>query len=113
MNGTISVINMRDDWPDVAASEKQTYLYVGRPSVLGNPFAMGHERDRDLVIAAYRRWLHARYKQNTNQRMYILMLVDAIKSGSDVVLGCWCHPKECHADVIAELVRNIIDCEDL
>jgi hypothetical protein len=32
-------------------------VYVGRPSVLGNPFQMRSEADRAAVIRAYERWL--------------------------------------------------------
>ena len=34
--------------------------YVGRPSPLGNPFRLGRESDRDLVIALYEVWLRER-----------------------------------------------------
>jgi hypothetical protein len=33
--------------------------YVGRPSPLGNPFALGRDGSREQVIARYRRWLWA------------------------------------------------------
>ena len=32
--------------------------YIGRPSPLGNPFAIGRDGTRDEVIAKYREWLY-------------------------------------------------------
>jgi hypothetical protein len=34
-------------------------VYVGRPSPLGNPYALGRDGSREQVIARYRRWLWA------------------------------------------------------
>ena len=42
--------------------------YVGRPSPLGNPFAMRDECQRDAVVDAYARWLEARMQENGPER---------------------------------------------
>ena len=50
----ITVLNKRalsDPLPGV------TRVYVGRPSPLGNPYAIGRDGDRAAVVARYRRWL--------------------------------------------------------
>ena len=33
-------------------------VYIGRPSVWGNPFSIGKDGDREEVIAKYIAWLH-------------------------------------------------------
>ena len=38
--------------------------YVGRPSPLGNPYALGRDGNREQVIAKYRRWLWARLQEH-------------------------------------------------
>lgn len=107
-----------------------TDIYVGRPGVLGNPFVMKSEADRDNVIAAYRKWLWENikvYKGNDEFKKVCIVLPEAIakkynvsvatarKFGSPmhivfeleeilklnkVRLVCWCSPDKCHADVI-------------
>lgn len=41
-------------------------IYVGRPSILGNPFKMKDEADRERVIQEYRTWLWERVKERGN-----------------------------------------------
>ena len=76
-------------------------VYVGRPSKWGNPFS--HKSDtqarfrtetRTEAIAAYRQWI------TEGDGMYLL---DDLHELKGKVLGCWCHPLPCHADVLSEL----------
>lgn len=76
-------------------------VYTGRAvhrkglpqSKWANPFplAMG---SREAVIAAYRNWI---------QRS---PLIDQVGELSGKVLACWCAPKACHGDVLAELANK-------
>lgn len=71
-------------------------VYVGRPSVWGNPFLMASEAQRAETVARYREWiltqphLLARAKQELRGKR----------------LGCWCAPKACHGDVLAEIANG-------
>ena len=67
-------------------------VYIGRPEKWGNPFSIGKDGDRDEVIRKYREWI---MKQD-----HLLNDLHELKGR---VLGCWCHPKACHGDVLAEL----------
>ena len=40
-------------------------VYIGRPSLLGNPFQIGTHGTRDEVIAQYRVWLWQQIKEQT------------------------------------------------
>lgn len=66
-------------------------VYVGRPSKLGNPFIIGHHGDREKVIRLFRRYA----------RWYLMS--DIAMLDYEDVLGCYCHPQKCHADVIMDL----------
>ena len=83
------VVNKRDHVPfDV---------YVGRPSVYGNPFVIGKDGTRDEVIDKYRAHILSAPK----------VLVPHIKATlKGKVLACWCAPKSCHADVLAEIANE-------
>lgn len=84
-----------------------TRVYVGRPSPLGNPYAIGRDGDRDTVVAKYRRWLHA----NLETREVRLALHDLLASARQgaLELVCWCAPQACHADVIRSCLQWLDD----
>lgn len=67
-------------------------VYIGRPSVFGNPFVIGKDGTRDEVIAKYRRWFWARLRDEEFARQALSL------KGRD--LCCWCAPAPCHGDVI-------------
>jgi len=75
-------------------------IYIGRGSILGNPFKIGKDGDRNMVIAKYRDWLWGKIKEkgdvfNELCRLYKIWLVKGRLS-----LGCYCFPKACHGLVI-------------
>ena len=74
--------------------------YVGRPSVLGNPFKIGIDGDRKEVIDKYRGWLWEEIKKKGDVYVELVRLSKIDK----LILGCWCSPDPCHAEV----VRNAI-----
>jgi hypothetical protein len=79
--------------PRVVHCKKAAYdVYVGRPSKWGNPFREGIDGTREEVIAKYRK-----YVMGNQQLLWDLPEL------RDKVLGCWCAPKPCHAEVLAEL----------
>ena len=82
-------------------------VYIGRPSKWGNPFT--HIKDastlakyvvpnRNEAIAAYKKWI------TEGDGMYLL---DDLHELDGKTLGCWCKPKRCHGDILAELVSGI------
>lgn len=96
----ITVLNKRtlsDPLPGV------TRVYVGRPSVLGNPFAIGRDGDRDTVVAKYRRWLYSQLRGvrtgDAAVRRAVHDLLAKARTGP-LELVCWCAPAPCHADVL-------------
>lgn len=70
-------------------------LMVDRTSFWGNPFHIGVDGTRREVIAKY--------------RAMVLSLPDMVARLPELrgkTLGCWCKPKPCHADVLAELADS-------
>jgi hypothetical protein len=72
-------------------------VYIGRPSKWGNPFAIKSESERELVIDQYRKWI------TKGEGQHLLQQLQELKGKT---LGCWCYPKKCHGDVLAELVES-------
>lgn len=70
-------------------------VYVGRPSVWGNPFAMVHESDREAVVEKFRVYIMG--------RPALIARAKSELRGKKLV--CFCAPKACHADVLAEIAN--------
>jgi hypothetical protein len=67
-------------------------VYVGRPSPLGNPYALGRDGSREQVIAQYRRWLWAQLQSpGSPQECELRRLLAQARSG-ELELLCWCAP---------------------
>lgn len=74
-------------------------IYIGRPGILGNPFAIGRDGDRAEVIRKYRMWLWEQVKARGRVFAELLRIKRMAECG-DVYLICWCAPKACHGDVV-------------
>ena len=83
-----TVVNCKHDAYDV---------YIGRPSVWGNPYSIGKHGTREEVIEKYREWLSGQWH-----------LLDQLDNLQGKVLGCHCAPLACHGDILAELANKRI-----
>lgn len=79
-------------------------VYIGRPSKWGNPFTSKESElaefntvDRQESINLYKIWI------TKGKGVYLL---DQLKELRGKTLGCWCSPKECHGDILSELVNQ-------
>lgn len=89
----------------VVHCKKEAYdVYIGRPSrhqtaedcPWGNPFEIGRDGTRDEVIAQYEVWVQTQPQ-----------LMKRLPELKDKVLGCFCHPLNCHGRVLAKLVDSL------
>lgn len=82
--------------------KKEPYdVYIGRNakasgSKWGNPYIIGRDGDRDEVIDKYEKWI--RTQPN---------LIAALPELIGKTLGCWCHPKKCHGEILIKLVEEL------
>lgn len=70
-------------------------VYIGRPSVWGNPFKRGVDGTRKEVIERYEAWIR--------QQPELLARLGELRGK---VLACHCKPKACHGDVLVKLVEE-------
>lgn len=88
----------------VVHCKKANYdVYIGRPSVWGNPFSHLDDtlanykvESRSEAILKYREWLLTQPR----------LLEKARKELRGKVLGCWCKPLPCHGDVLSEVAND-------
>jgi hypothetical protein len=77
--------------------KKEPYdVYIGRPSKWGNPYVIGKYGTREEVIIKYE--AHVRSSK---------ILMRALPTLKDKVLGCWCPPKPCHGEVLIKLLKEM------
>jgi hypothetical protein len=82
-------------------------IYVGRPSPLGNPFAMQGEATSAAVIQAYEDWLAEQLLDPSSPASIEIYRLSELARKQDVCLVCWCAPKACHADSIKRTIEAI------
>ena len=82
-------------------------MYVGRPSPLGNPFAMQGESTRAQVIRDYEDWLAEQLLDPRSPVSIEMSRLAALARKQDLCLVCWCAPKACHADIIKRTIKAI------
>lgn len=103
------VVNIRD-----FTGTDRPYLYCGRAvrskglkaHPLANPFrlpAKATQEDRVECLKQYREWLDA-----LPNRDELLQGLAAEVKLLHLPLGCWCAPKSCHADILAELIEPLL-----
>jgi hypothetical protein len=72
-------------------------VYVGRPTIFGNPYQIGPDGDRNTVIAKYKLFMECCLKENLGA------IIKTLK-GKDLV--CWCAPLPCHADILLRIANE-------
>ena len=86
----------------VVHCKKESYdVYIGRPSIYGNPFshlpdtpAKFRVASREEAIAKFEKWFR-------NQPELIARAKRELRGKT---LGCWCFPKPCHGNILAKIV---------
>ena len=83
---------------NVRKVQRQEYdVFVGRhkSSCWGNPYVIGKDGDRAEVIELYRRLIWKRVNGKHGQAW-----IQALADLDGKVLGCYCDPMPCHAEVL-------------
>ena len=81
-------------------------VYVGRPSVLGNPFVIGKDGNREAVIHKYRRRLWTELQRGSGPVFDEIHRLAKLAKSGDLVLACWCFPEQCHAVYVELKVKE-------
>ena len=83
-------------------------VYVGRPSMLGNPYVIGSDGSRHDVLDKYRAWLREQYRHDGAVRRALRTLAMRYLTDGTLTLICWCAPQPCHAEVIRDAVLGMV-----
>jgi hypothetical protein len=103
----------------IVVMNKKTYKgageYVGRPSVLGNPFshiptgtlAQFVVKSRDEAVDKYGDWLKEQWRVNPKVKAELIRLTKLAIKNDGITLICWCAPQRCHCEKLAEAIIGI------
>lgn len=84
-------------------------IYIGRGSILGNPFRMYREQERDKVCDEFSFYLdNLIVNKDPDISEELQRLVDLLMLDQPVRLGCFCAPRRCHGDKIKEVVLSML-----
>ena len=92
-----AIVNLRDLRGDTSAAAllQRGIVRVDRETDYGNPYPIGRRYgSRADVIERYRRDLWRRIRSGD-------MPLEKLAALAHRPLACWCHPKPCHAEVLA------------
>jgi hypothetical protein len=81
-------------------------VYVGRPTIFGNPFKICYGDTAMSVLTWYRMWLDGKKATGGGglRRLEVLRRLPELR-GKD--LACWCPlDQPCHADVLLEIANR-------
>ena len=78
------------------AIERGMLVSVDRKTCWGNPFKVNgtSKAEQERVVSLYREWIQTQPD--------LLRRIGELRGRA---LGCWCHPKPCHGDVLAKLAN--------
>lgn len=98
-------------------SDKNNF-YIGRGSILGNPFTHDGKRSslaklsfktREEAIEAYKEYFKEMYSLDNEFKNEFDKIYELYKNGEDIYLQCFCSPQPCHGEVIInELQKKLI-----
>ena len=98
----IRIVNLRT----YRAIKGEVLIKVDRSSVLGNPFFMHNESERDLVCEQYEDYFNKQISKRNADFINALRNIYKVAQTHDVALGCWCYPKRCHAETIKKFIES-------
>lgn len=106
---TINVVNKRSHTPTPFD------FYIGRPSVLGNPYShLNYSKHNTIKVASreeavrlYGKWLANQLSSYEEVAETLDDLVDLYMEHGVLNLVCWCAPAACHGDLIKKKVEEL------
>jgi predicted NAD-dependent protein-ADP-ribosyltransferase YbiA (DUF1768 family) len=101
--GRIRIVNMHNY---KAKPLEEILIKVDRTTIIGNPFFMQYEEQRDEVCNKYEVYFEKQMKVNPKFKSEVDAIVEHVRRGDNVALGCWCAPKRCHAETIVRYVED-------
>ena len=88
---------------------------IFRPNILGNPYTDIKDKStlasfivssREEAIEKYSEYFDIMYSSNIQFKNLVDEIYQKYKNGEDIFFECYCAPKPCHGNVIADKLRR-------
>lgn len=89
------------------ARDGELDLYIGRPSLLGNPFPIDGDHARKDVLEMYEVYILKQLREEAPLRRLVTSVASELRYGANVNLVCFCKPEACHGDFLAGLLNDL------
>ena len=105
----ITVVNKKKHTPT------ENDVYIGRGSVLGNPFThlSWIETKADFIcesrheaIERYKTLINDKIKKKDKEYCAELNYIWTLAKAGDINLVCYCKPQSCHGDIIKSIIES-------
>ena len=100
----ILIKNLRNEKPHYPWQIK-----VDRSSLLGNPFPISKDQDRNTVCDRYKAYIKEKIKTDVVFSSCINGLISLHNSYGKLELFCWCTPLRCHAEELKTILEELIE----
>jgi hypothetical protein len=93
--------------------------YIGRASPgrrgspLANPYKIGKGISREEAVTMYEAWLRKELERGDQLILDEFARLASIVCQGKLTLVCWCAPDPCHGDVIAKVLRESLQTEEV
>lgn len=84
----------------------EDFVYIGRPSPLGNPFKLEKGMKKGSTLEKYEDWLRERISRRDPKVCSELSRLYKLAKEDSLNLGCWCSPSPCHGDIIKKILEE-------
>lgn len=88
-------------------------IYIGRPSEWGNPFTHKAGTAAEIVVGSREEAIEEYRKHLIKQIRSGEVTLQQLQELQGKVLGCWCHPKPCHGDILVKAAQWACEQDDL
>lgn len=107
---TIRLLNKRNK--NIKLDDDCIVIDIDRSNpMFGNPILLNNKDDaeeRASVLVEYTEYFNKRFDNDPEFRTAIYELVKLVRQGKKLCLSCWCHPLQCHGDVIISKVQSLV-----
>lgn len=95
-----------------------TNIYIGRGSILGNPFTHLNKSEtlaefqvetREDALKNYGKYFIESFKTKKEFRKYVIDLMSLLKQQKEINFLCYCSPNGCHGDFVKEFILRKIN----
>ena len=99
----VTIKNLRNEKPS-----RPWQVRVDRASILGNPYYMNAESQRNYVCHQYEEYFNKNmnYPESAFYKE-VMRLYEIMQKYGTLELYCWCSPKRCHAETIKNYIEKL------